>query len=138
MIKNISRTVFVTGSALAVVALGSQPAQASSKPIKNLEVTTFTIDKGTCKNGYLQAWFEAPHRNTVLYDLTVKTSRGKVFEPAYSYDSSVSIDGGCVSKGFVDDVKRKRLTGTVRAFTGDGDYVGQRTVRIKLVDNWGC
>ncbi|WP_045745106.1 hypothetical protein [Actinoplanes rectilineatus] len=134
MTANLLRTLFVAGAALTATALGSTSAEAATKPVKNLEVTVYAGEGGSCNHGSLWASFEAPLRKTSLYDLTVTTSRGQIFKPTSSDYNWVSIDGGCVSKAFVKDVRRNRLTGTVRAYTTDGDFAGQRTARIKLAD----
>ncbi|GAA1614202.1 hypothetical protein [Actinoplanes couchii] len=139
MTINLFRALFVSGAALTATALGATSAEAATKPVKNLNITVNTVDNGLCNHGVLEAVFETPLRRTTLFDLTVTTSRGKIFKPVYSDYTWGYINGGCVTKALVKDVRNRRLTGKVRAFTSDGEFVGQRTARIKLIHQTvGC
>ncbi|MBL7254017.1 hypothetical protein [Paractinoplanes lichenicola] len=125
--------------AAAIGVFGFAPsAEAAAPPVRQLVAETYTIDKGNCRNGYFSVYFNAPLRNVVEFDLEVRTSRGTITKTVHSYQNYVSITPGCVSKGFVQDVKRKKLTATVYAYTTSGAYAGKRSVKIKLIDSYNC
>jgi hypothetical protein len=121
-----------------VALLMASPAEAATKPIKNLTITLYTIDKGNCKYGFLQAIFDAPRQDITIYDMDARAGGRHVSKSVDDTHYQVNM-GACAPKAFVKAIeKRTKVRGSVAAFTPTRALSGSASARIKLVDRYSC
>lgn len=136
--KVIIRTLIGTMMSVGLSFAPGTPAIAGASHLKNVFVGAWTLDKGSCSTAVLAANLTANTSASTKFALKVTTSRGSI-ERAWSDNHDYPhVNAGCVSKAFVKDVKAKKVYGTITAYTSGGKFLARKTVRVQIVDTYGC
>jgi hypothetical protein len=136
-LKRILSTALVIVTS-GIVLLMASPAEAAAKPIKNLTITLYTVDKGECNYGFLQAIFDAPRQDITIYDMDARAGGRHVSKSVDDAHYQVNM-GACAPKAFVKAIEKgTKVRGSVAAFTATSAYAGSASARIKLVDRYSC